>query len=478
MLYGFGNKGEIIVVAADSLKEFEDASRVFTNLGIEFTIPSLMTIVQNKIYRGLEVAPLILTAGDITTDTLVMIERDQAIITHSEMMETSLSYDSTSELYSLFEAQTETVEHEIAVTWDLENDDLFPADDRILIFTTYHDAHSGTVAIITSRDALLKYKMPLHAHFSEGARIQKLIDIPARFTEEIAAGCFVYDGSPLAARAALLQHGLREDRVLSRMIQVAFGGRPDASTVDETAFALGMVTPIEGKDFIFALTPHPEKPSTFVTITPHVHWSAHKELPLNIYLSPLIARLLPQGYGESQPGIFEVLRDTNVVREQLVRAGMSEHNSLRDVLADVLNGIVVTAPPPPVVQAAIDWDKFIQEWPTQDKAARLTILPNNRISFSILETSTSSCYVFFVPTSYFVKENNLLPIDLELEDRLMSMAEKSGDNVFKVIGPDPIQIRATLTKDGFIDDYALTLFVTMALYSGDLGSDIGFDPLA
>jgi hypothetical protein len=478
MLYGFGNKGGIIVVAADSLNEFENAKATLDDLRVEYTVPGIMTMVDDAVFKGLELPPLILTKGDVTSKTLTILDRDDSLSRHSHMMETSLDSDSTSELYSLFEAQQEDNHVEIAETWDLSDSDLFLDGDRSVIFTTYRDAYSGTVAIVTSPAALSRYKMPLHGHFEAGARIHNLVDMPTGFTSEIATGCFVYDGSPLAARAALLRQGYAEDRVLSRMVQKAFHGRPDASTADETAFALNLVQPVTGPDFIFAIAPHPDKPSTFVAITTQAQWKAERTLPISIYLTPLITMLLPQGYGESQPGVFEVLRDSSVVREQLVRAGMNEHTALREVLTDVLNGIAISSPVTPIAQAAIDWDNLPTQWAGMDEAARRLLLPNNQISFSVLETSTSSCFVFFCPTMYFAKHNNIMGFDLDLMSRIVSSAERVGDNVFKVIGPDPIQVAGMLTGDGFIDDYALTLFVTMALYSGDLGQEIGFDPLA
>lgn len=472
MLYGFGESGAIVVAAADSRQEFDDAALIWGRKNIAYSIP----LGDDPAYARWKVPPYILHQGVVAPSDLKIVSENTLLEKHQSMMSIDSGDDSIDRIYDMFLKQAErNKKHDVPSVWQLSTGDISWSDD--IIFTVYSDPVEGTLALVTTGLDFQRNHLPLYRRFESLARIGQLINIPRSFSE-IMPGCFNFSGTPLAARAQLMSVGFLENHEFSNSVRAHIRDNPDASTVEETLFALNMVPPVDVSEFIFNLIPHPQKNSTYAVIIPHSVWTAHQQTPANIFITPLLTDILPMGYAEFSPALFEIVAPIENVRLQLLNAGMREHQAIRGLLDDT----VVRAQTLPSLVVSpfaekIDIETLKSTWVSLSEKERTASLSNRMVSFCVIE-SLSGPRVMMVPTDHFIESGDMMEFDWGFERRLPGNPTPTGFNSFLFEGEDIIQLTGRLTQEGFQESYEFLLHVNMMLFSSDLPERIGFDPMA
>jgi len=474
MLYAFGHDINILIVAADTIAEYDRIPSFLEQNAIVYHVPDLATMVGNETFKGMGVPPFVLEEGHVPPARVKLISRKDALERQRAMLFESPSIDSIDEIYSLFAEQTS--EPQASNYFDIPSSEIIQNGDR-LVFATYCDSVHHTLALVSSESALKRMRKPLHEVYDSHARAGQTFALPKAFREEIAPGCFKFDGTPLGARSKLIDEGMCESICLVDFVQKNLSPEVSASTTDETAFALGLAPNPAPSDFIFSLRAHPTRASTFVVICPFDLWTTHHDLPSSIYLSPLFANFVERGYAERCPGIFEVLRSHDLVEEELLASGMVAHNSLIRPLKEYIESLGISRALTEPTKVDITWTESLDNWDQKSAICREKILPNKAVSFCLMEDVMGSTYAFFTSTADFSRTNSRTTIDLMLEERLPSAAVKMAPNIFRFEDVNAIMTQSQLVRSGFQDSYPLLLSTNMELFTTSLAEQIAFDPL-
>ena len=471
MLYGFVDTGEILIVAGDTSAEFEDIPAALKRSSIVFSTPTPIEMISDPRFAGLARVPMIVKSGEIPATLLQIVPKAEAL-RRVDTMVYGVGQDDVDTMFSLYRSQqgeSETVVERLDATDIMLNSD----NMSDVLFAATCDKHNGTIITIVPCEYFEYHQVPVYDDHKNIYRIAHLLDLPESVTseQETEPGLFNVDISPLAAREQMLSKGFREDCDLTAYVNKRFPGEADASTQAETMRAFGFKSEPEGTDFLFALHKHLNKASTFVIIVPSDFWAKHRYLPDNIFITPLLKRFSLKGYSEYRPCMFEVVKDQEDVKLQLLSTGFIEAGGLRNLASEAANNIrPIMSPAVPI--KVMDWDETLKQWDSLSDEQRKQSLPDDHISFCVMEYQ-NDCFLFLVPSAHFKANASLLDIDLDLDNRIMGSAEKVAANIFKIVGIDTIDLTALMAKNGFRESYPLLLNVNLLLYSSDLPERIG-----
>lgn len=477
MLYGFELNGEIIVVAGDSRQEFDTVGEWFDEMeGLEYYVPSLSEMIEDARFAGMRVPPYVISGGDVPSTLVRVLSHADAMAKLSFMLTIGIG-DSISAMFSLYESEFGNETPEVVI-YPLDHeemmvDEVFVASE--FIFAVRYDKGNGTTITIVSKNFYREEGKTFFEVFEANQSIGGFLTLPEGFTE-LTPGIFEYEGTPLSAREQLLDLGYEEDLELSEAVRLLEPSLADGSTFEETVRALGLKSIVEGSDFMFGLCAHPHKTSTFAVIVPADWWAEHRAIPFSVHLTPVLDTILPYGFGEHRPGFFEILRPVERVLEQVLAAGMIQHNALTRLARDHAEA-VQPAPDVPTPASKMDFKTVMGRWETMTERDRQIALPDTELSFCVVDDASGANFLFLVPTAHFQETSELLARDLSLEHRLMGSAEKVAPNIFKVSGLTSIDLVALMNKNGFKESYSLLLHVNLSWYTSDLMDDIGFDPI-
>jgi hypothetical protein len=330
---------------------------------------------------------------------------------------------------------------------------------------SFHPDYGALIAISTEDFMDETDSVPLQ-EYEHNARIGTLVSLPFDATE-ILPGLFTCRIDPLAARKQLLSSGFVESDDVVKFLHKRFGAWPFSSTKAETEDAIG-VGGLLPSDFTFQIDPQAEVCITRVIIKPNVDGVQNLDI---VFMSPLLKHILPIGFSEIEPTVFEIFQKQAVAIERLVTSGLIEtQNKSRRATKQRK-----PKDKPTPVSILDDWEVVLSAWHSLSDIERVIALPDDMISFCVLNSGNGETFLFVVPRGFFNTTNELFKDDLFLEERLMKGVEKVGPNIFKVTGFSQINLTATMIANGFHESEMLIFTVNNDLYSSNLSEQIGFD---
>ena len=323
----------------------------------------------------------------------------------------------------------------------------------------------GALVIITTENFMDDTDSLPMQEYASNMRMGEFVELPFQ-AEEILPGLFKVSSTPLAARELLLNNGFLESPDIILFIHKRFGVWPNASTKLETECAIG-IGGLLAPDFTFRIERQADPAITRVSIEP----MSGDNLDI-IYISPLLSNILPLGFSEVEPCIFEIFQLEDVVAERLVAAGLIqiETKKVRGKKSKEVQS--KTSYEPSVLD---DWKVVLGSWGSLNELERVIALPDDMVSFCVLVSKTGGAVLFLNPRGQFAATQELYQHDLNLEDRLMTGVVKVAPNIFKVSGVSQLDLIVMMIANGFHESDMLLFKVNMELYSSDLAEKIAFD---